>query len=159
MPKAVLIGAPHTSNWDFPVAMLAKFALGLRITWLGKHTLFAFPAGPVLRWMGGEAVNRRVHADRVRHAIARFAVGDRFWLGIAPEGTRKAVANWHTGFWRIASGAGVPIIPIVIDWSVRELRIGEPLLPGDDEAADIAALRRHYASRMARRPANYAEKG
>lgn len=157
IPKAVLIGAPHTSNWDFPVAMLAKFALGLRVTWLGKHTLFAFPAGPILRRMGGEPVDRRIHADRVRHAIERFAASDRFWLGIAPEGTRKAAPEWRTGFWHIARGAGVPIVPIVIDWSTREVRLLPTFMPGDDERADLVALRAMYSSGMARRPERFVE--
>ncbi len=157
VPKAILIGAPHTSNWDFPICMLAMFATGLRITWLAKHTLFFFPAAPILRWMGGEPVDRRVHADRVRHAISRFAERPQWWLGIAPEGTRRPVPAWHTGFWHIAHGAGVPIIPIVIDWSVRQLRITDPLIPGDDEAADLALIRTRYHSRMARRPAGFVD--
>jgi 1-acyl-sn-glycerol-3-phosphate acyltransferase len=156
-PKAVLIVAPHTSNWDFWLCMPAMFAAGLRITWIAKHTLFFFPAAPILRWLGGEPVDRRVRADTVQQAIDRFGAREQFYLGIAPEGTRKRVDAWKTGFWHIARGAGVPIIPIALDWSTREIRITAAFQPTADEVADLAVLRGRFAAAMARRPARFAE--
>ncbi len=158
-PKAVLILAPHTSNWDFFVCMPAMFAAGLRITWIAKHTLFFFPAAPILRWLGGEPINRRVRSDTVQHAVERFTAHDRFYLGIAPEGTRRRVAEWKSGFWHIARGAGVPIIPVALDYATREVRLTPAFVPGDDEAADLAAIRGRYACAMARHPEKFAESG
>lgn len=156
-PRAVLIVAPHTSNWDFFVCMAAMFAAGLRITWIGKHTLFVFPVSAMLRWLGGEPIDRRVRADRVQQAIERFGSRQQFYLGIAPEGTRKRVDAWKTGFWHIAHGAGVPIIPVALDYAAREIRITPAFTTTDDEAADVAAIRARYRGTMARRPERFAE--
>lgn len=156
-PKAVLIVAPHTSNLDFFVCMAAMFAAGLRITWIAKHTLFFFPAAPILCWLGGEPVDRRVRSDTVQHAVARFSEHERFYLGIAPEGTRRRVAEWKTGFWHVARGAAVPIIPVALDYGTREVRITAAFDPTGDEAADLLAIRARYRSAMARHPARFAE--
>lgn len=149
--------APHTSNWDFFVCMPAMFAAGLRITWIGKHSLFFFPAAPILRWLGGEPVDRRMRADTVQQAIERFGSREQFYLGIAPEGTRKRVDTWKTGFWHIARGAGVPIVPVALDYAVREIRIMPTFRPGEDEAGDVLAIRGRYRSAMARHPVRFAE--
>lgn len=157
-PRAVLIVAPHTSNWDFFLCMPAMFAAGLRITWIGKHTLFFFPAAAILRWLGGEPVDRRVRADTVQHAIGRFAAQRQFYLGIAPEGTRRRVEEWKTGFWHIAHGAGVPIIPVALDYAAREIRITAAVTTTGDEAADVAAIRARYRRSMARRPERFVDR-
>lgn len=159
VPKSVLLVAPHTSNLDFFVCMAAMFATGLRITWIAKHTLFFFPAAPILRWLGGEPINRRVRSDTVQHAIERFAAHEQFILGIAPEGTRRRVSEWKTGFWHIARGAGVPIVPVALDYGTREVRITAAFTPTGDETADLAAIRGRYHRAMARHPANFTEWG
>jgi 1-acyl-sn-glycerol-3-phosphate acyltransferase len=156
-PRAVLILAPHTSNWDFPVCMLAMLATGLRMTWIAKHTLFFWPARPILHWLGGEAVDRRVHAGRVQHAIERLHSTGALYLGIAPEGTRRRVAEWKTGFWRIADGAGVPIIPIALDWSTREVRITPAFTTTGVVEVDLPALRGRFRAAMARHPDHFAD--
>ena len=155
-PRAVVIVAPHTSNWDFPVCMLAMLAIGFRITWFGKHTLFFFPARYILHWLGGEPVDRRVHAGRVRHAIERLTQADALYLGIAPEGTRRRVERWKTGFWRIADGAGVPILPVALDWGTREVRILPAFTTTGDMTADVATLGQRFRPDMARRPGQFA---
>jgi len=157
-PRAVLILAPHTSNWDFPVCMLAMLTVGWRITWIAKHTLFVWPASPILRWLGGEPVDRRIHAGRVQHAIERFGASEALYLGIAPEGTRRRAEHWKTGFWRIAHGAGVPIIPLALDWSTRELRITPAMHTSGDVEADLRALRARFRAGMARHPTQFAER-
>lgn len=156
-PRFVLIEAPHTSNWDFFVALLAMFATDLRVSWLGKHTIFRLPLGPLLRWLGGEPVNRAAAHHAVAAAIEQFRVRPQWVLALSPEGTRRRVNVWKTGFHRIAAGAGVPIVPVWIDYRSREIGIGPALNPGRDEAADVAALRALFRREMARHPDRFAE--
>ncbi|HEX7940128.1 MAG TPA: lysophospholipid acyltransferase family protein [Gemmatimonadaceae bacterium] len=142
--KFVIIVAPHTSNWDFPVGMSAKLALGLSAIWLGKHTLFRFPFGMILRALGGIAVDRSASNDIVQQVVGEFGRRERLVLAVAPEGTRKKVERWKSGFYHIARAAGIPIIPVALDWEQRTIRI----LPAFDTTgnldADIAALRRLF---------------
>lgn len=154
LPKFVLIVAPHTSNWDFPVGLIAKFAIGFRATFLAKHTLFTWPMGPILRWLGGEPVDRTARHGVVSQVVARFAAEERYILVIAPEGTRRG-APWKMGFYHIARGAGVPILPVAFDWARRTIRFHPPMHPTDDEAADRAALRACFSAAMARHPDDY----
>jgi len=156
-PRFVLIVAPHTSNWDFPIGILAMFATGLRLSWLGKHTVFRFPVAGILRWLGGEPINRSATHGTVEVAIEQFKARRQWVLGIAPEGTRKRVEQWKTGFYRIAVGAGVPILPVWIDYSRRVLGLGTPFHPSGEVAADLAAVRRIFRKEMARHPAQFAE--
>lgn len=156
-PKFVLMVAPHTSNWDFPLAMLTIFATGLRINWLGKHSIFFFPAAPILRWLGGEPIDRSVRAGTVDQSIARFARSEQYILGISPEGTRRAAPEWRTGFHRVAIGAGVPIVPAALDYSRKEIVFMPAVVPTDDTLGDIAALRRLFTAGMAKRPTQFIE--
>jgi len=139
--KFVVIAAPHTSNWDFPIAMGAKLALALDATWLGKDSLFRFPFGAVLRWLGGIPVNRSASHDVVGQMKAEFAKRPRMVLALAPEGTRKRVERWRTGFYHIAHAAGVPIVPVALDWEHRAIRIMPPFSPTGDADRDVEALR------------------
>lgn len=157
LARFVVIVAPHTSNWDFLVALLAMFATDLRISWLGKHTLFRFPVGMVLRWLGGEPLDRSAPGRTVDTAVERFRARPRWVLGLSPEGTRRRVEHWKTGFHRIAAAAGVPIVPVWIDYRAREIGVGAPFTPGPDEAADVAALRALFRPEMARHPEDFAE--
>jgi 1-acyl-sn-glycerol-3-phosphate acyltransferase len=149
--KAVVVVAPHTSNWDFVVGIAAKFALGLRAAWLGKDTLFRGPFGSLMRWLGGIPVDRSRPNDVVAQSVARFAASERMVLGISPEGTRKAVPRWRTGFYYIAQGAAVPMVPVAFDWSRHALVIGAPVVPGRDPDADLAELAACFASARGRR--------
>jgi len=156
VPRFVMIMAPHTSNWDWPICMLAMFATGLRITWLAKHSLFFFPVAPVLRWLGGEPVDRSAPQGLVGTAIRIFEERPSWVVGITPEGTRKAAPGWKTGFHRIAIGAGVPIFPIWVDYRRRVLGLGTLYYPTGDLATDVAALGKSYDAGMARYPENFA---
>lgn len=157
LPRFVLIVAPHTSNWDFPVGVVAMFALGMRATFLGKHTLFRFPVAGLLRWLGGEPIDRTARHGTVEAAIQRFAERDQWILVISPEGTRKRVAHWKTGFHRIALGAGVPVLPVSFDWSRRTITLWPPVTMTEDVAADLTRLQAHFHAGMARHPDGYAD--
>ena len=132
--KFVLIVAPHTSNWDFVIGIVAKWALGIRVTFLGKNTLFRFPFGAAMRALGGVPVDRSASHDVVRDIVAEFARRERMILALAPEGTRKHVERWRTGFYHIARGAGVPILSVALNYGVRAIQIG-PLFTSVGSAA------------------------
>ncbi len=156
-PKFVVIVAPHTSNWDFALGILGMFATSVRASWLGKHTIFRFPVAPVLRWLGGEPIDRSTRHGTVGVAVEHFRTREQWVLGLSPEGTRRRVDRWKTGFYRIALGAGVPIVPVAMDFRARELRIGSPVTPGPDEAAEVAKLRALFRKEMAKYPEKFAE--
>jgi 1-acyl-sn-glycerol-3-phosphate acyltransferase len=158
LPKFVVVVAPHSSNWDFFVGIAARFALDIDAHWLGKHTLFRWPLGALLRSLGGRPVRRDAPEGVVAAVAAMVRAEPRFILGLAPEGTRRRVAQWRTGFWHIARAAGVPIVPVAFDWSRREIVIGEPVCLTDDLAADVAALQARYRREMARYPENFWER-
>jgi 1-acyl-sn-glycerol-3-phosphate acyltransferase len=152
VPKLVIIAAPHTSNWDFVVGIAAKLALGLHILWFGKDTLFRGPLGPVMRSLGGMPVDRASRHDVVSKTVAEFARRDRLVLGIAPEGTRKRVERWRTGFYHIAHGAQVPILPVALNWAQRAIQIGQPFVTTGDLEADLPALQSRFSGAVGRRP-------
>jgi 1-acyl-sn-glycerol-3-phosphate acyltransferase len=156
LPRCVVIVAPHTSNWDFIIGLLALLALDLRVTWLGKHQIFRRPFGPLFRRLGGVAVDRSAAGGVVGRAVAVLAPPHSTFLAIAPEGTRGKVQHWKSGFWRIARAAGVPIVPVAFDYRTRAVVfLGEPYRPTADYAADLAALQRRFSAEMARNPGNY----
>jgi len=143
-PKVVLIGAPHSSNWDGVWGFAAKMALGLDIRILGKHQLFWWPMGPILRRLGVIAINRDATHGVVEQLAERFAGSEAFWLGIAPEGTRKRVERWKTGFWKIARAADVPVLPVYFHYPDRVIGIGPLFETSADMDADLARLRAWY---------------
>jgi 1-acyl-sn-glycerol-3-phosphate acyltransferase len=151
--KFVIIAVPHTSNWDFPLAMGAKLALSLEAVWLGKHSIFVFPFGLVLRALGGFPVDRSAKSDVVQQVTAEFAKRDRMILGLAPEGTRKRVERWRTGFYHIAHAAGVPIVGAALDWKARVVRILPPFKTTGAVDADITHLRKQFEGLDGRRSA------
>jgi 1-acyl-sn-glycerol-3-phosphate acyltransferase len=155
-PKFVLIVAPHTSNWDFFVGLAALFALGFRVTFLAKHTVFFWPLGVFMRWLGGIAVDRSVRKDRVADSVEAFNASEKLILVVAPEGTRKRVTEWKTGFYHVADGAGVPIVPVAFDYAQRIVRIGDPFRTTGDRVADFVELKKFYRGVVARHPENFA---
>jgi 1-acyl-sn-glycerol-3-phosphate acyltransferase len=150
--KFVIIVAPHTSNWDFVVGFAAYLALGLDATWFGKHTIFRWPIGVVFRYFGGIPIVRSRSTNVVEAYIAEFARRDAMVLAIAPEGTRSRVAEWKRGFYHIATGAKVPVVPVAFDFASRIIRIFPPFLPTGDVNGDLTLLRGLYDRSMARRP-------
>lgn len=156
-PRFVLIVGPHTSNTDFYIGVLAKIAIGIGASWLGKHTIFVFPVSWILRWFGGEPVDRSTNQGIVETAIERFRTRPQWVLAMAPEGTRRRVEQWKTGFYRIAIGAGVPILPVAFDYSRRVIDLGTLYWPTGDEVVDLRELRSRYKSSMAKHPEGYVE--
>ena len=150
--KFVAIVAPHTSNWDFPLGVLVMFALDLRVHWFGKASLFRSPLGPLFRHLGGRPVNRERPEGVVEQMAEIVRAEPGFVLALAPEGTRKRVHRWRTGFYRIAERADIPIVPVSFDWSGREVTIGAPMHATGDVAADVAVLQSRYRREMALNP-------
>ena len=144
LPKVVLIGAPHSSNWDGVWGFGAKLALGLDIRILGKHQLFWWPMGPILRSLGVIAVDRSAAHGVVEQAASLIAQAEQFWFGLAPEGTRKPVERWKPGFWKIAKAANVPVLPAYFHYPDKIIGIGPVFHLTDDMPGDIARIRGWY---------------
>jgi len=155
VPRCVVILAPHTSNWDFVLGLAALLALDLRITWLGKHQIFRPPFGRFLRRLGGVPVNRSAPEGVIEQAAAVLIPPRSAFVGIAPEGTRRKVERWKSGFWRIARAAGVPILPVAFDFRTKAIVFGELYMPTADYAADLAELQSRFTADMGRNPGNY----
>lgn len=150
LPKLVLIAAPHSSNWDGVWGFAAKLALGFEVRVLGKAQLFWWPLGPVLRRLGVIPIDRSSPQGTVGQAVAMIRASERIWYALAPEGTRKPVERWKSGFWKIAHEAQVPILPAYFHYPDRRIGIGPLFHTSGDMAADIAALRAWYAPWMGR---------
>jgi 1-acyl-sn-glycerol-3-phosphate acyltransferase len=144
--KAVLIAAPHTSNWDLPYTLMVAFCLRLRIHWLGKASLFRGVAGPVMRWLGGIPVDRSKSNNLVAAAAAVIvAAQGSLQLVIPPEGTRGKTRHWKTGFYFIALQAQVPIVLAYMDYARKVSGLGPVFVPTGDVEKDMAEIKRFYA--------------
>jgi len=154
-PKYVMIVAPHTSNWDFPVGYAAKQALRLQCHFIAKDTLFRWPLGVLLRALGGVPVDRSAAGDVVAETARVFREASQFVLVITPEGTRSPVPRWKSGFHRIARAAGVPVFLVAFDYRRKVVRLGPLFTPGEDYEGDVAAIRAQLSPAMARHPGNY----
>ncbi len=155
LAKFVVVIGPHTSNWDFAIAFLAYLALQLRTSWLGKHTIFGFPWGPILRHFGGIPVQRHAAHDVVAAAVSEFDRHEAFVLALAPEGTRRRVSSWRSGFHHIALGAGVPIVAVALDFGKREVQFGPAFHSTGDYAADLRRLADGFAEVTPKHPEFY----
>ena len=146
LPRFVVALGPHTSNWDLVVGAAAMFALDLRLSFFGKHTLFHGPLGAMMRWMGGIPVDRTSPHGVVARSVAAFEAEPQRVLAIAPEGTRRAGAGIRSGFLHIARGAKVPVMLATFDYATRVVRLGPTFEPGEDVARDVERVRAHFAS-------------
>ena len=145
LPKVVLIGAPHSTNWDGIWGFAAKMALGLDIKILGKDSLFRVPVlGALLRRFGVIPVDRSAAHGVVEQAAEMIMSADRLWFGLAPEGTRRLVERWKPGFWKIARAAGVPVLPAYFHYPDKVIGIGPPFELTGDMDADLARIRDWY---------------
>ncbi|MEO8811238.1 MAG: 1-acyl-sn-glycerol-3-phosphate acyltransferase [Rhodanobacter sp.] len=144
VPKLVMIAAPHSSWWDGVWGLLVKVAIGADVHFMGKQELFRWPLGGLLRRLGGMPINRSAARGVVEQMIDQFQQRDALWLGIAPEGTRKPVKQWKSGFWHIAHDAGVPIFPVAFHYPDKIIHLGQLFDTTADMAADIARVRAWY---------------
>lgn len=143
--RLVLIVAPHSSWWDGIWGLLMKVAIGADVRFMGKRELFQPPLAGILRRLGGMPVDRGATTGVVEQMIEQFNHHATLWLGVAPEGTRKPVTRWKSGFWRIAHGANVPILPVAFDYPSKTMVLGSLLQTSTDMDADLTRLRAFYA--------------
>ena len=140
LPKFVLIGAPHTSNWDFVLFLGVIFSLRANVRFMGKAELFRFPIGWFFRYCGGVPVDRKKSTGLVEQMVKVSNESEKFILTIAPEGTRHHVQEWKRGFYHIAKSAGIPIVMAVVDGRHKTVRIGQVFHPTDNIEADIKSI-------------------
>ena len=152
----VIIAAPHTSNWDLPYTLAAGFALRLQPYWMGKRSIFRFPFGALMRWLGGIPVDRSQANNLVAASAAALqAAPGAVQLVVPPEGTRGATRRWKTGFYYIALGAGVPIVMGFLDFGTRRTGLGPVFTPSGDVERDMAAIKSFYATLKGRNPTQF----
>lgn len=141
----VLIAAPHTSNWDFPLMILFAWAFDVSMSWMGKHSLFYPPLGWIMRALGGVSVDRRDGGHLVESLVREFRERERLVLVVPAEGTRARADYWRSGFYHIARGAGVPIVPSYLDFGQKRGGFGPALPVSGDVRRDMEVLRSFYA--------------
>ncbi len=140
LPKYIIIGAPHTSSWDFLLFLGVIFRLKGNVKFMGKAELFRGPFGWFFYWSGGIPVDRSKSVGLVEQMMDACEKADRFILTIAPEGTRHGVKEWKRGFYHIAKGAGIPIVMAKVDGKHKVMRVGEMFYPTEDAEADMKAI-------------------
>ncbi len=151
--QAIYVVAPHTSNWDFPLGVLARSIGRLgNARYLGKKELFRPPFGWIMKALGGYPVDRGKSAHVVDQVVEYFRTIPDFAIGIAPEGTRKHVEKWKSGFWHIAKRANVPLILTSFDYARKEVTFGAPYRVGDDVDADMERIKAHFKPFRGKRP-------
>ena len=153
IPKFVLVGAPHTSNWDLPYTLLTAFALKAPIHWMGKEAIFRRPFKGFFKWLGGIPVRRSQSHNLVEQSIQQFNRNDQLILTIAPAGTRKRVIRWKTGFYHIAFGSGVPIVLGFMDYRRKAGGIGPMVHPTGNMEADMETIKAFYDGVTGKHPA------
>ncbi len=154
-PRCVMIAAPHTSNWDFPITLAMAAVSGIDIKWLGKEQMFNPVLGPIFRWLGGIAVKRSAATGLVGDLAAEFARHDRLVLVVPAEGTRGAVEYWKSGFYRIAQEADVPIVCAFVDKATRTGGFGPVITPSGDVVADMDRIRAFYEGKTGLKPGRF----
>ncbi|MEF9996248.1 MAG: lysophospholipid acyltransferase family protein [Burkholderiaceae bacterium] len=144
--KCVVIAAPHTSNWDLPYTLMCAFVLRMRIYWMGKASIFKFPFGALMRWMGGIAVDRSQSNNLVEASAQAIRQADgALQLVVPPEGTRSKVRYWKTGFYWIAVSAQVPIVLAYLDFDRKVAGLGPTIHPSGDIERDMEVIKAFYA--------------
>lgn len=144
LERVVLIAAPHTSGWDAVWGLLIKLALGLRVEIMAKQEIFWWPLGAALRWLGAFPVARGSTLGLVEQFTVRMRESQTMWLVLAPEGTRRKVDKWKSGFWRVAHDAGVPILAVSFHYPDKTITMGRVFHTSDDMDADLAQIREYY---------------
>lgn len=155
-PKVVIAAAPHTSNWDGLVGISAILALGIRIDWFAKDSLFRWPFRGLLVALGGVPIDRDAPGGIVQETARIFAERERIYVGMTPEGTRSRSPEWKSGFYRIALAAGAPILLAYIDYGRRQIGTGPLIRPSGDYAADLETIQAYFRKVTPRHPERFA---
>ncbi len=154
MEKMVVLGYPHTSNWDFFLGLMMMWSLNISPNWIGKHTLFRGPLNWLFRSLGGIPVDRKSPKNIVQQIIDQFKKRKHLILGIAPEGTRAKTDRWKSGFYHIAAGAGVPVALGFLNYPQKTVGIGPSFIPGGNPREDIHLIQNFYADITGKYPEN-----
>lgn len=150
--KLIAAVAPHTSNWDFIIAIALKLALRLKVTFMGKDAIFVWPLGQILRAMGGVPIERRHRHGVVGQMVEQFNQSEQMLLGLAPEGTRSKTKEWKTGFLTIAKQAKVPVVAISLDFASKTVKVHEPVYITGDIQEELAAFKLNFKGVCAKNP-------
>lgn len=150
--KCVMVAAPHTSNWDFPIAMAALLIMRVKTNYLAKKELFKFPLGIIMRAFGGIPVDRSRHTGMVEAMIDEFGRREKLVMLIPPEGTRSLVTEWKTGFYRVATGANVPIALAFVDYANKTVGVEKIFQPTGDYEKDLAEIKAFYRTVKGKHP-------
>ncbi|AVJ56786.1 acyltransferase [Idiomarina sp. OT37-5b] len=149
--KAILPVAPHTSNWDFPVGVFVMLALGLKLNYLGKASLFRFPIKSLMTKLGGIPIDRSAPNGVVGKMVAEFKQQNELILVITPEGTRKKVKEWKKGFLHMAKQANVPIIPVAMDFARKAIDIGPAIMITGEIEKELERVKSYFAHAQGKR--------
>ena len=144
--KFIIIAAPHTSTWDFPITLAVTFALKIKIYWMGKAVMFRWPFSATCRWLGGIPIDRNQFHNVVEQSVQTFKDRDKLIMVIPPEGTRKKVSYWKTGFYHIARGANIPIVLGFLDYRRKAGGIGPTFYPTGRIEEDMLKIKTFYAT-------------
>ena len=153
-PRFVLIAAPHTSNWDFPLMLLVVLKLRLELYWMGKNSLFPFGFGWLMRWLGGISIDRAKSHNVVNETVRQYREHESLVILIPPEGTRSKVTTWKSGFYHIANNANVPIMMGYIDAATKEAGLADLFHPTGNLKQDIREIRAVYSKKIGLRAEN-----
>jgi len=155
LKKYVIIAAPHTHWLDFPLGVLTKYATGTTINYIGKASLFKPPFGFIFKLLGGAPVNRNESTNKVQAIVDVFNNRDKFILALSPEGTRKFIEPWKTGFYYIAKGANVPVVMGTLDFGNKQVKISEPYYLSDDIEKDFEHFYNYFKGVKGKLPKNF----
>ncbi len=151
-PKVLFALAPHTSNWDWVIGMFALLGVGFKATYLAKHSLFFWPLGNLIRATGGVPINRADPRDTVDRIVDEFNRQAVLYYGLAPEGTRKKVVRWKTGFLRIAQRSGAALLLVSMDYPSKTIHIGPEFKPSGDLERDLDEIMQYFRAFQGRNP-------
>ncbi|MCA9958407.1 MAG: lysophospholipid acyltransferase family protein [Chloroflexota bacterium] len=154
LPKFLVVGAPHTSNWDMLLGMVGMYAIGFQIFWMAKHSLFRWPFAGLMRWLGGVPVDRRATQGLVGQMIEAFQAREKLILVVLPEGTRSKTRQWKTGFYHIAVGAHVPLVMAKFDYGRKTLCFGPMVELSNNIEADLPHIQSMFADIVGKHPYN-----
>ncbi|MFT5693488.1 MAG: 1-acyl-sn-glycerol-3-phosphate acyltransferase [Oceanicoccus sp.] len=152
--KYILLAAPHTSNWDFPLIIMVAFRLKLDVHWMGKSTLFPFPVRAIMFWLGGIPIDRSQASNVVDQMVDQFNVRENLIVLVPPEGTRSKVDRWKSGFYHIAAQAKVPIVLGFVDAGAKQIGFGPDFFPTDNIENDMEKMKLFYKQKIGIIPEN-----